>query len=269
MKKLSLLAIVLAATLGISSCAQTTATGTSGVSRTQVLLVSAEEMNAQAEKEYAQVLSQAKAQHALNTNAKQTARVKSIANKLIAQAKLFRPDAKDWKWEVNVINSKEVNAWCMPGGKIAVYTGILNTLNLNDDEVAVVLGHEIAHALREHSREQASQEVAKQGALQVASLFGVKSSNLAIADQLSTIGVMLPFSRTHETESDEIGLELAYKAGFNIDKGILIWEKMKKLSGSQPGLLDSLLSTHPSDDSRLENLKALSEKLKSEGSSLK
>src|SRR5258708_37224037 len=135
--------------------------GAVGVERHQRMLVSSEQMNQGAEKAYADILSQAKAKNALNTDAAAVERVRAIANRLIPQTAAFRDDAPKWKWETNVLSTGDVNAWCMPGGKIAVYTGLIQKLNPTDDELAAVMGHEMAHALREHSREQASQQMAE------------------------------------------------------------------------------------------------------------
>ena len=147
----------------------------------------------------------------------------------------------------------------MAGGKIAVYTAIVEKLNLTDDEIAFILSHEIAHALREHSREQQSQELVKNGLISVASMFGVDSTILGVASVAANVGISLPFSRSHESESDEIGLELSYMAGYNPDAAASLWRKMQEHSGD--GGLE-FLSTHPSHESRIENLEELAAKLK-------
>ena len=267
-KKNVLTALALAVSLtaaapAMNGCVGSTTTNSSTTDRTQIMRISEQEINTSAAQEYDKVIAQAKAQKALNTNAKQTKRVKNIANKLIAKASIYRPDSKNWDWEVNVINSDEVNAWCMPGGKIAVYTGLINTVKPTDDELAVVISHEIAHALREHSREQMSAEYAKQGALNIAAMFGVDQTKLAIGDAISNIGFSLPFSRSHETEADELGLELMNAAGYDTDAAASLWKKMMAASGGSSNALDNLLSTHPSNDDRIENLTELSAKLKS------
>lgn len=266
-KKNVLTALALAVSLtaaapAMTGCVGSTTTNSSTTDRTQIMLISEQEINTSAAQEYDKVIAQAKAQKALNTNAKQTKRVKNIANKLIAKASIYRPDSKKWDWEVNVINSDEVNAWCMPGGKIAVYTGLINTVKPTDDELAVVISHEIAHALREHSREQMSAEYAKQGALNIAAMFGVDQTKLAIGDAISNIGFSLPFSRSHETEADELGLELMNAAGYDTDAAASLWKKMMAASGGSSNALENLLSTHPSNDDRIENLTELSAKLK-------
>ncbi|MBQ9577989.1 MAG: M48 family metalloprotease, partial [Ottowia sp.] len=145
MKLTHWLAVAATAAL-VTACASTTQGGAVGVGRNQILIVSEAQMNQQAALAYAQTLQKASSTRTLNTNAAQTARVKTIASRLIAQTGHFRPDALRWDWQVNVIQEKTINAWCMPGGKIAVYSGIIDTLKLTDDELAAVIGHEISHA---------------------------------------------------------------------------------------------------------------------------
>lgn len=264
-KKSVLSALAMALTLAVSApalsgCNSTTSNSVT-TDRTQIMLVSEQEVMAEADKYYQNVLAEAKRTNTLNTNKKTYNRVRKIADKMIKIAPTFRADCKDWKWEVNVFTSDEVNAWCAAGGKIGVYTGIIDTLKLTDDELATVLSHEIAHALREHSREQMSAEYAKQTALSVASFLGVETQKLQLADIVSQVGLSLPFSRSHETEADELGLELMYRAGYNIDAAPKLWEKMIALSGSSNGLTN-LLSTHPSGEDRIENLTRVAAELK-------
>lgn len=264
-KKSVLSALAMALTLAVSApalsgCNSTTSNSVT-TDRTQIMLVSEQEVMAEADKYYQNVLAEAKRTNTLNTNKQTYNRVRKIADKMIKIAPTFRADCKDWKWEVNVFTSDEVNAWCAAGGKIGVYTGIIDTLKLTDDELATVLSHEIAHALREHSREQMSAEYAKQTAMSVASFLGVETQKLQLADIVSQVGLSLPFSRSHETEADELGLELMYRAGYNIDAAPKLWEKMIALSGSSNGLTN-LLSTHPSGEDRIENLTRVAAELK-------
>lgn len=264
-KKSALSALAMALTLAVSApalsgCNSTTSNSVT-TDRTQIMLVSEQEVMAEADKFYQKVLADAKRTNTLNTNKQTYNRVRKIADKMIKIAPTFRADCKDWKWEVNVFTSDEVNAWCAAGGKIGVYTGIIDTLKLTDDELATVLSHEIAHALREHSREQMSAEYAKQTAMSVASFLGVETQKLELADIVSQVGLSLPFSRSHETEADELGLELMYRAGYNIDAAPKLWEKMIALSGSSNGLTN-LLSTHPSGEDRIENLTRVAAELK-------
>lgn len=235
-----------------SGCASTTQGGVVGADRTQLLTVSEETMNQSAKLAYADTLKQATAQKTLNTNATQTKRVKNISNKLINQVGVFRTDATKWDWEVNVIDDKTINAWCMPGGKIAVYTGIINSLKLTDDELAAVIGHEIAHALREHSREQASQDQLKNvGIFAVSQAAGLGDLGTAAVNLAAQYTITLPFSRSHESEADLMGLELMARAGYNPNAAVNVWKKMSLLSeGSTP----QFLSTHPSHETRIKDL---------------
>ena len=249
--KNSLLAVALA---GLVACetVQTTQGGAVGIDRKQQMLVSSQEMDASASKEYAQVLAQAKGKGLLNRNAAQTQRVKAIANRLIPQTGVFRPDALQWKWEVNVLASDETNAWCMPGGKIAVYSGLIDQLKITDDELAAVMGHEIAHALREHARERASQQAVANSAISIgAALLGIGDVGQQGA-QYAYMGLMgLPNSRANETEADRIGVELAARAGYDPKAAVTLWQKMSKLGGEEPM---KFMSTHPSSADRIADL---------------
>lgn len=259
MKKSLLLAFLGAL---ICACSTTTNLGVSNVSRSQMMLVSSDTINAQAAQAYNEVIAKARQKGVLNTDKALYARIERITQRLIKQAPFFRADCVSWNWQVNVIDSKELNAWCMPGGKIAVYSALVEKLRLSDDEIAAVIGHEMAHALREHSREQASQDLLKNSALMIASMFGVDNSLLNLSNQALTLGVSLPYSRTNENEADEIGLELATRAGFNPQAAVSVWQKMQALSGS--GASIELLSTHPSHEHRIENLQKLATKLEAE-----
>lgn len=252
-KMLYLSAAVLSGALLLSGCESTTSGGATDSSRSQLLLISSEEVNAGSAKAYQQEMGKARAANALNTNAAYTRRVNTVAKRLIAQVGVFRPEAKNWKWEVNVVNSDTVNAYCMPGGKIAVYTGIISQLNLTDDELAAVIGHEMAHALREHSREQISQKIAKQQAIAIGgSLLGLGSTTQGLVDMASEYVLTLPFSRTMEAESDIIGMELMARAGYNPEGAISIWRKMSALNKGEGPM--EFTSTHPSDATRIANL---------------
>ena len=230
----------------------TTRSGAVGVERHQRMLVSSEQMNQGAEKAYADILAQAKAKNALNTDAAAVERVRAIANRLIPQTAAFRDDAVKWKWETNVLSTSDVNAWCMPGGKIAVYTGLIQKLNPTDDELAAVMGHEMAHALREHSREQASQQMAEGLGLSVlGAVTGLGDTAMNLAQMVTQVTLDLPHSRTDETEADRIGVELAARAGYDPRAAVSLWQKMQKLGGSQP---PQWLSTHPSNETRVADL---------------
>lgn len=246
----------LLATLVLASCStvQTTQGGAVGVGRTQRMSVSESQIEQAARQQYAEVLADARKKGTLNRNAAQLSRIRSISARLIAQTGVFRPDARNWQWEQNLITAPEVNAWCMPGGKIAVYTGLIEKLRITDDELAAVLGHEIAHALREHARERASQQVgtdlASVGAEILGSIYGIEGLGKVASTGLQ-LGIGLPNSRLHETEADRIGVELAARAGFDPRAAISLWQKMAQASSSAP---PEFLSTHPSRESRMRDL---------------
>ncbi|VCU72143.1 TPR repeat-containing protein YfgC precursor [Pigmentiphaga humi] len=251
--------IALAAVAGCESV-NTTQGGAIGIDRSQRMssLVSEAELDQQAVQLYQQTLSQARSKGELNTNAAQLTRVRTISQRLIGQVGVFRPDARNWKWEVNVIDSKEVNAWCMPGGKIAVYTGLINTVKPTDDELAAVLGHEIAHALREHARERASQQMATSMGLSVLAAITGSQASSDLGGALANVMFSLPNSRLHETEADRMGVELAARAGYDPRAAVTLWTKMGQTGGSAP---PELLSTHPSAESRIADLRQASEKV--------
>ncbi|QSI75427.1 MULTISPECIES: M48 family metallopeptidase [Niveibacterium] len=240
---------------------QTTAPGTVGVDRKQTVspLVNRDALNKQAASQYRQVVNTAEQKKALNVDHVQTERVRRIAARLTPTVAAFRPDAVGWHWEVNVLTSKEVNAWCMPGGKIAVYSGLIDQLKITDDELAAVMGHEIAHALREHAWERASQAMNAQIGLTVIGIaLGASGSTMDMAGMAYQAMFALPNSREQETEADRIGVELAARAGYDPRAAISLWDKMGRLAGnSQP----QWLSTHPSQASRQKDLAVYSAKV--------
>ena len=205
---------------------------------------------------YNQLQADASKKFTLNSDAALTQRVRAIAQRIIPSTAVFRPDAPGWKWEVNVIDSKELNAFCMPGGKIMFYTGLINQLQLSDEEIAVVMGHEIAHALREHSREQVSQAIAADTALNVgAALFGLKDNTAKLTGAAYQALVATKFSRTDENEADQIGLELSARSGYDPRAGISLWQKMLEANkGQKP---PEFLSTHPAEKNRVQEIQSL------------
>ena len=254
------LTILLLSVFLLTSCmTTTTAGGDVGADRKQMMLYSEAEMNQSANEAYAEVIAEAKKAGVLNKDQATLNRVRKIADKLIAQTPVFRQDALGWDWQVNVITEDTINAWCMPGGKIVVYTGIIDALKLTDGELAAVMGHEISHALKEHSRERASQEAVQTlGIATAAAIFGLdqtKANILGIAAQF-TFG--LPFSRSHETEADRMGTELMARAGYDPYEAVNIWKKMDEVSGSS---VPELLSTHPSNKNRIADLQVIAEKV--------
>ena len=252
---------VIAGTLSLVACetVHTTQGGTVGVDRQQRMLVSAQELDQTAAKQYTALIAEEKKKNALNRDAAQVARVRKIADRLIAQTPVFRPDARSWKWEVNVLSSSEVNAWCMPGGKIAVYTGLIDKVKPTDDELAAVIGHEISHALREHARERASEQMVAGSLISVGSaLFGLGDLGQQGA-QYAYMGLVgLPNSRSHETEADRMGVELAARAGYDPRAAVTLWQKMGSISNSET---PKFLSTHPSSADRSRDLTDYSQRV--------
>ncbi|NYT57906.1 M48 family metallopeptidase [Alcaligenaceae bacterium] len=243
-----------AVVLGGCASVQTTSSGAVGVDRQQYMssMVSEAALQQEAAQQYNAMLGQAKAQGALDRNAAQTKRVQAISQRLIKQAGVFRPDAASWNWDVHVLSSDEVNAWCMPGGKIAVYTGLIDKIKPSDAELAAVIGHEMAHALREHAREQVSQQMVTNMGLSVLSAVTGVAATADLGGALSNVMFTLPNSRTHETEADRIGVELAARAGYDPRAAVTLWQKMGALGGG--GGQPEFLSTHPSAASRIADL---------------
>ena len=208
-------------------------------------LVPAKQLEQQASVQYQSLKQQASAQHALATDQNaQIKRLRAIAARIIPYTTKFNPRANEWQWEINLLKSAQLNAFCMPGGKIAFYSGLLETLKLSDDEVAIVMGHEIAHALREHARARmAKSELTSLGV----SLLGQTVGNGRYNGLFQAGGSLLTlkFSRGDETDADIVGLELAARAGFDPRAGISLWRKMT--SGGAP---PQWLSTHPSGKNR-------------------
>jgi predicted Zn-dependent protease len=259
MRHLSILFAAGAVALAGCQTVETTKSGAVGVDRQQRMAVSSEEVNAGAQKAYAQMMAEAQKKSALDKDAAQVARVKNIVGRLVPQTTAFRDDAGKWPWEVHVISVDDVNAWCMPAGKMAVYSGLINKLQPTDDELAAVMGHEIAHALREHSREQISRQMSTQlGIGVVGALLGIGDLGQSIAGQVANVTLNLPNSRQAETEADRIGIELAARAGYNPEAAVQLWEKMEKLGGSQP---PKWLSTHPPHEDRINDLRNYAQKV--------
>lgn len=217
-------------------------------------LVPAEALEQAAQQQYGELLAQAKQQGALaGPGNAQLQRLQTIAQRLIAQALPWNPRAKDWKWQVNLIGNKQINAFCMPGGKIVFYTGLIDQLQLSDDEIAMVMGHEMAHALREHSREQLAKTQATGLGIRLgAAILGLGDMGTAAANlggQLLT----LKFSRSDESDADLVGLEIAARAGYAPQAAVSLWEKMGAATG-KGGI--GFLSTHPTGPDRIASLQA-------------
>jgi len=243
-------AFVLAAagTLVLPAAAQVEVGSASGMRR----LVPAETLEDSAVQQYSQLLAQAKAKRALAPdNHPQLLKLRAIARQIIPYAAQWNSRAAQWRWEVNLIGSKQINAFCMPGGKIAFYTGILDQLKLTDDEIAMVMGHEMAHALREHARSRVAKSQATSIGLSLgAQLLGLGDLGNAAAN-LGTQLLTLKFSRSDETDADLVGLELAARAGYNPQAAVSLWRKMGEATGNG-GI--AFLSTHPSGPDRIREL---------------
>lgn len=244
------------ALITLSGCETTTRGGAVGADRPQLMLVSSQQLEQMSAQSYLKLQSDAAKKGALNTDPAMMQRVRAIARRIEPQTAVFRPDAPGWKWEVNVIGSDELNAFCMPGGKIMFYSGLIRQLNLTDDEIAIVMGHEISHALREHSREQVSQAIAAQAAIGVgAALLGLGGGSADVANTVYRSLVATKFSRTDEAEADRMGLELAARASYDPRAGVTLWQKM--LKANQGGRPPEFLSTHPAESNRIQQIEAL------------
>ncbi len=215
-------------------------------------LVPAEGVERSAGQQYAQLLQQAAEKNALGAKEHpQVRRLRAIAQRIIPFTISWNPRAKDWRWEVNLIGSKQINAFCMPGGKIAFYSGILSQLKLTDDEVAMVMGHEIAHALREHARERMAKNAATGiGAGLLGQVLGLGQIGQTVTNYGAQL-LTLEFSRSDESEADLVGMELAARAGYDPRAGVTLWQKMGAASKGAP---PQWLSTHPSGTSRIADI---------------
>ncbi len=233
----------------------TTSGGAVGVDRKQYMfsMLSTSQVNQMYAQSYQEAIGEASGKGVLEKTSADAKRVQAISQRLIAQATIFRPDAAQWAWEVNLIDSDELNANCGPGGKIMVYTGLIEKLRLTDDELAAVIGHEIAHALREHSREALSKAYGVELASQLGAALGVGTGGLQLANMGVEYLMTLPNSRGNENEADLIGLELAARAGYNPNAAITLWQKMGQASNGAP---PEFMSTHPSSSTRMSSLQA-------------
>ena len=192
-------------------------------------------INQEAASSYTQEMGKIRSQGAIDTTSNTARRIHHVFNKMVPYANQANETGLEFNWQINVIKSKELNAWAMPGGKMAFYTGLVDTLQLNDNEIAVVMGHEMAHALKEHG--------------------GADMTDLVTLTK--DFALDKPYSRSAETEADEVGLMLMARSGYNPEVAPGLWQKMAKASGGSKGALDVLASTHPSDESRQENLQRL------------
>lgn len=221
------------------------------------MLADEDTVNQQSKLQYDSLLKEANGKNALfPPDHPQVKRLRAIAQRIIPHVGRWNPEAAEWHWEVNLLNSSQVNAFCMPGGRIAFFSGILTKLNMTDDEVAMVMGHEIAHALREHARKRAGESqvaaiAGKLGGLAASALFGIDPNITDFGGRMAAQAAVLKFSRGEETEADLVGIDLAARAGFDPRAGIALWQKMGAVNARAP---IEFLSTHPSGDTRIEEM---------------
>ena len=236
------------------------ACATSPTGRRQLMLVSEEQAISSSRQAYAQEMGKYQKEGKLVTDPRVLERVRVITERLVAQAVKMRPDSSKWQWSVQVIDDpKTVNAWCMAGGRMALYTGLIKQVDPTDDELAQVMGHEIAHALANHTAERMSTAMAANAGILAAGLLSDKPGQaMAMTAAAATVAIKLPNSRTAENEADQIGIELAARAGYDPRSAITLWQKMGKVGGSAP---PEWLSTHPSDATRQDRLSALAPKM--------
>ena len=234
---------------------------TSPTGRSQIMVVSPDEAISQSKSAYVSTVTELKQSDQLVTDAKQLKRIQTITGRLVTEAVAKFPKTADWEWSVAVIDDPEtLNAWCMAGGRMAIYTGIINQLDLNDDEIAQIMGHEISHALANHTAEQMSRAVLINAGLAATASAtdqnGIALTGTALAAKYA---LQLPNSRTAETEADEIGIELAARAGYQPEAAVSLWKKMQQAAG---GSTPEFLSTHPSPKNRAKTLGNLGTKMR-------
>jgi predicted Zn-dependent protease len=248
------LVLALTTALVVAACA------TSPTGRKQLMLVSEDQAISASRQAYVQEMGKYKQEGKLVTDPRLLNRVEVITERLVAQAVKMRPDSAKWQWSVQIIDEpKTVNAWCMAGGRMAVYTGLIQKVDPTDDELAQVMGHEIAHALANHTAERMSVAMASNvGVIAAGVLTDNPGQSMAVAAAAAQVAVQLPNSRASESEADQIGIELAAKAGYDPRAAITLWQKMAKAGGGAP---PEFLSTHPSDETRQGRLGNLAPKM--------
>ena len=245
------------AILTLPGCQSNPVTG-----RSQLMLVSESTAISESKQAYSALLQPLAKDGKIDSDPATVARVHQITSRLIAQAIKYRPETQDWEWSVKVIEDpKTVNAWCMAGGKMAVYTGLIQQIKPTDDELAQVMGHEISHALAKHSQEKMSRALALQVGLGALAITQSNSQyaglTLTGAQAAAVVALELPNSRTAESEADRIGIELAAKAGYDPHAAVTLWEKMATVGGGNGKSRTDFLSTHPAPVKRMETLASL------------
>jgi predicted Zn-dependent protease len=249
------LPIIMAGLFFLAACAEVPVTGRKGLH-----IVPTSELLTLSLKQYDQVLKESK----LSKDQTKVALVRRVGGRIAKAAEAFLEDSgrgnqiANYKWDFNVIEDDKVaNAWCMPGGKVAVYTGIL-PYSQDETGLAVVMGHEVAHAIADHGNERMSQALlANMGGMALSLALANKPSQtrqlfMTVFGAGATVGVLLPYSRLHESEADRIGLMFMARAGYNPQQAVPFWERMNKKAGPKP---PEFLSTHPAPESRIANIK--------------
>ena len=236
------------------------------VKRSRLLLLPASTVERSAAQQYGQLMRAAAQRGVLNVDRPQVERLRNIARALIPNSTRFNKDAERWRWEVNVISSKTVNAFCMPGGKIVFFTGIIEQLQLTDDEIAVIMGHEVGHALLEHGRARMSEQVLKNVGVSIAAaVLNLGQLSTEVLAQAANLAVSLPYARGQESDADLVGMELAARSGYDPRAAVVVWQKMQKLAQVGPGGAKApggrgqppqFLSTHPSHETRIRDMSA-------------
>ncbi len=255
----NILAIIVVA-VSLTGCQSNPVTG-----RSQLMLISEDTAIAQSAEAYSAMVKPLAEKGKVNSDPKVLARVERITSRIVAQAVKYRPESENWNWSIRVIDDPEtVNAWCMAGGRMAIYTGLIEKLNATDDEIAQVMGHEISHALLAHTAERMSRALAMQlGIIGVAATQSSDTQGSMVVQGVSLAAVValeLPNSRTAESEADVVGIELAAKAGYDPRAAETLWKKMAQQSGSGESRFD-FLSTHPAPVKRMETLRELAPKM--------
>jgi predicted Zn-dependent protease len=235
-------------------------TGKEGVEvqKSRLLLLPASTVERSATQQYGELMRAAQQKNALNRDLRQVERLRTIAVHLIPHATRFNKNARKWTWKVNLISSTSVNAFCMPGGKIAFFTGILESLQLTNAEVATIMGHEIGHALLEHGRARMSEQLLKNiGISAAAMMLNLGQVSAEVLAQAANLAVSLPYARKQEADADLVGLELAARAGYDPRAAVAVWQKMSKhAQGAGRGQPPQFLSTHPSHQNRIKEIEA-------------
>lgn len=248
MNKKFLVSLVLSTSV-VAGCSTTTNVNISGVDRKQFLIYGSQEFADTTHKQYRDMMNTYKSKGVLDNNPELSKRVFQIAKRIIPQAQEMKPEIKNWSWEIHTINTNELNAFCAGQGKLGVYQGIVTRLQLTDDEIAAVIGHEVAHGILEHGRERASREIVTNIVL---SKFD--GNGQLLAHYAQKLGLSLPFNRSQETEADILGVRLAAKAGYDPRAAVSFWQKMALTDKNSNSKLMAMISTHPMPEKRMLRL---------------